>query len=168
MLNRIFVGSLGLGYIESEKQYFKGAYGTIFASKYEIIEELGKGGKGAVYRVFDRKIEEEVALKLLKPEIAADRKTIECFKNELKFARKIAHRNVCKMYDLDEEEGRFFITMEYVPGEDLSSTDQSRRNSGPNSTSTQTFQKISSSKGFSFLWPFPSEFSFSGKILLRH
>ncbi len=76
---------------------------------------------GKVFRVEDKKIKEEVALKLIKPEIAADKKTIERFSNELKFARKIAHRNVCKMYDLGEEEGTYYITMEYVPGEDLKS-----------------------------------------------
>jgi serine/threonine protein kinase/predicted Zn-dependent protease len=95
--------------------------GTTFASRYEIIEELGEGGMGKVYRVEDKKIKEEVALKLIRPEIASDKKTIERFSNELKMARKIAHRNVCKMYDLSEEEGMHFITMEYVPGEDLKS-----------------------------------------------
>jgi serine/threonine-protein kinase len=93
--------------------------GTTFAGRYEIIEELGKGGMGKVYRVEDKKIGEEVALKLIKPEIASDKKTIERFSNELKMARKIAHRNVCKMYDLGEENGTHYITMEYVPGEDL-------------------------------------------------
>ncbi len=96
--------------------------GTTFANRYEIIEELGKGGMGKVYRVEDKKIKEEVALKLIKPEIASDKKTIERFSNELKIARKIAHRNVCKMYDLGEEKGTHYITMEYVPGEDLKST----------------------------------------------
>jgi len=95
---------------------------STFANRYEVIEELGRGGMGKVYRVFDKKIEEEVALKLLKPEISADKKTIERFRNEIKFARKIAHRNVCRMYDLSEEEGTQYITMEYVPGEDLKST----------------------------------------------
>ncbi|MFB0564435.1 MAG: protein kinase [Candidatus Aminicenantaceae bacterium] len=93
--------------------------GTTFAERYEIIEELGKGGMGKVYRVEDKKIKEEVALKLIKPEIASDKKTIERFSNELKMARKIAHRNVCKMYDLGEEKGTHYITMEYVPGENL-------------------------------------------------
>jgi serine/threonine protein kinase/Tfp pilus assembly protein PilF len=95
--------------------------GSVIADRYEVIEELGKGGMGKVFRVEDKKIKEEVALKLIKPEIAADKKTIERFSNELKFARKIAHRNVCKMYDLGEEEGTYYITMEYVPGEDLKS-----------------------------------------------
>jgi len=93
--------------------------GTIFADRYEVIEEMGTGGMGNIYRVEDRKINEEVALKLIKPEIAADKKTIARFKNELKYARKISHRNVCRMYDLSEEEGTHFITMEYVPGENL-------------------------------------------------
>jgi serine/threonine protein kinase/CheY-like chemotaxis protein/Tfp pilus assembly protein PilF len=96
--------------------------GTTIASRYEVIEELGKGGMGKVYRVLDKKVEEEVALKLLNPEIAADEKTIERFRNELKFARKISQRNVCRMYDLNEDEGTQFIIMEYVPGEDLKST----------------------------------------------
>lgn len=95
--------------------------GTTFASRYEVIEELGSGGMGKVYRVFDTKIEEEVALKLIQPEISSDKKTIERFKNELKVARKIAHRNVCKMYDLGQEEETHYITMEYVPGESLKS-----------------------------------------------
>jgi serine/threonine-protein kinase len=95
--------------------------GTIFANRYEIIEELGKGGMGKVYRVEDKKIKEEVALKLIKPEIASDKKTIERFSNELKLARKIRHENVCQMYDINEEEGTHYITMEYIAGEDLKS-----------------------------------------------
>ena len=95
--------------------------GTTFANRYEIIEELGKGGMGKVYRVEDKKIKEEVALKLIKPEIASDKKTIERFSNELKIARKIRHKNVCGMYDLDEKNGTYYIAMEYVPGEDLKS-----------------------------------------------
>jgi TolB-like protein/tRNA A-37 threonylcarbamoyl transferase component Bud32/Flp pilus assembly protein TadD len=93
--------------------------GSTFAGRYQVIEELGKGGMGRVYKVFDTKIKERVALKLIKPEVASDRETIERFSNELKFARKIAHRNICKMFDLGEAEGAHFITMEYVPGEDL-------------------------------------------------
>jgi len=93
--------------------------GSTFAGRYQIIEELGKGGMGKVYKVIDTKIKEKVALKLLRPEIASDKKTIERFSNELKFARKIRHENVCQMYDLNEEEGIHYITMEYVAGEDL-------------------------------------------------
>jgi len=95
--------------------------GSTFAGRYQVIEELGKGGMGKVYKVIDTKIKEKIALKLLKPEIAADKKTIERFSNELKFARKIRHENVCQMYDLNEEKGTLYITMEYVSGDDLKS-----------------------------------------------
>ena len=95
--------------------------GSTLANRYEIIEELGKGGMGKVYRVEDTKLKQEVALKLIKPEVAKDKKTIERFRNELKLAREIAHRNVCRMYDLNEEKGIHYITMEYVRGEDLRS-----------------------------------------------
>jgi serine/threonine protein kinase/Flp pilus assembly protein TadD len=95
--------------------------GTTFATRYEVLEELGKGGMGRVYKALDKEINEEVAIKLLKPEIASDESTVERFRNELKFARKIAHKNVCKMYHLGKEEETPYITMEYVPGEDLKS-----------------------------------------------
>lgn len=93
--------------------------GSMFAGRYQVIEELGHGGMGRVYRVLDQKLDEEVALKLIKPEIAADKETIKRFHNELRLARKIAHRNVGKMYELMEDRGTHFITMEYVPGQDL-------------------------------------------------
>jgi serine/threonine protein kinase len=93
--------------------------GSTFADRYEVIEELGKGGMGRVYKVFDKKVKEVVALKLIRPEISADRNTIERFNNELRLARKISHRHVCRVYDLGEVGPSRFITMEYVPGEDL-------------------------------------------------
>ncbi len=93
--------------------------GTTFAGRYEIIEVLGKGGMGKVYRALDKKLNEEVALKLITPEIASDKKTLARFSNELKIARKITHKNVGRMYELMEEKGTHFITMEYVPGQDL-------------------------------------------------
>jgi len=95
--------------------------GTLFADRYEIIEELGRGGMGRVYRAEDKKAKEEIAIKLIKPEIAADKKTIERFRNELTTARKIRHKNICGMYDLGEAQGSYFITMEYISGEDLKS-----------------------------------------------
>lgn len=95
--------------------------GSTFAGRYQVIEELGKGGMGRVYKVFDTKIKEKVALKLIKPEIASDKETIERFGNELRLARQISQRNVCRMFDMGEAEGAHFITMEYVHGEDLKS-----------------------------------------------
>jgi len=77
---------------------------------------------GKVYKALDKEIDGKVALKLIKPEVAADKNTIKRFRNELKMARDIAHKNVCRMYDLNKEEGSYYITMEYVSGEDLKST----------------------------------------------
>ena len=95
------------------------ARGTLFADRYEVIEELGRGGMGKVYKVFDRTVNEVVALKLIKPEIGFNEKAVERFRNELKFARKISHRHVCRLYDLGETGLVRYITMEYVEGEDL-------------------------------------------------
>ena len=105
--------------IETPAQEFK--RGSTFADRYEIIEKLGKGGMGTVYKVEDTKIGQDIALKLIKPDIASDRKTIERFRNELKTTRMISHRNVCRMFDLGDAEGTHFITMEHIPGEDLKS-----------------------------------------------
>jgi eukaryotic-like serine/threonine-protein kinase len=95
--------------------------GSTFAGRYQVIEELGHGGMGRVYKVQDSDIKEKVALKLLRPEITLDKEAVERFSNELKLARKISHRNVCRMFDLGRAEGTTFITMEFVPGEDLKS-----------------------------------------------
>jgi len=95
--------------------------GTTFARRYQVIEELGRGGMGSVYKVYDTEVREKLALKLLNPEIAADTQIIERFRNELKLARTISHRNICRMHDLGREEDAYYITMEYVPGEDLKS-----------------------------------------------
>lgn len=95
------------------------AKGSVLAGRFEVQEEIGTGGMGTVYRVMDRKINEEMALKILKPEITPSATVIERFKNELKLARRVSHKNVCRLYDLHEEAGTLFITMEYVPGENL-------------------------------------------------
>jgi len=93
--------------------------GTTFARKYQILEQIGKGGMGVVYKALDNEIKEDIAIKILKPEIAQVESIIERFRNELKIARKISHKNVCRMYDLNKEEGTYYITLEYVPGKDL-------------------------------------------------
>ena len=98
------------------------ALGSVFAGRYQVLGELGKGGMGRVYKVLDTKIHETLALKLLDPVIAAGDRMIERFKNEMILARQISHRNICRMYDLNEADGVPFITMEYVGGEDLKST----------------------------------------------
>jgi serine/threonine protein kinase/tetratricopeptide (TPR) repeat protein len=98
------------------------ATGAIFAHRYQIIEELGEGGMGKVYKVLDTVIDTRIALKLIKPGVADDQKTLERFRNELKTARDITHKNVCRMYHLGKFEDNHYITMEYVDGEDLKDT----------------------------------------------
>jgi serine/threonine-protein kinase len=93
--------------------------GKLFAGRFEMIEELGAGGMGIVYRAYDKKVGEEIALKILHPEIALDETTVDRFRNEIKLARKISHRNVCRMHELHKEGKTLFITMECVPGQDL-------------------------------------------------
>jgi serine/threonine protein kinase len=96
--------------------------GKLIAGRYQVLSTLGKGGMGEVYMVYDIKLQEDMALKLLRPEIASDPDIIQRFRNELKLARKITHRSVCRVFDFhEEEEGTPFITMEYVEGEDLKS-----------------------------------------------
>jgi tetratricopeptide (TPR) repeat protein/predicted Ser/Thr protein kinase len=93
--------------------------GMLFAHRYQVVEELGAGGMGSVFRVHDEKINEEIALKLIQPEVASDRQALERFSSELKLARQVVHRNVARMFDLNEDAGVPYITMEYVRGENL-------------------------------------------------
>jgi tetratricopeptide (TPR) repeat protein/tRNA A-37 threonylcarbamoyl transferase component Bud32 len=99
--------------------FFELETGTLFAERYQVIEKLGMGGMGRVYKVYDTKIREKIALKLLKPEITFEEKTVERFRSEIRLARRIAHKNVCRMFDWGEFSRLFYITMEYVPGENL-------------------------------------------------
>ena len=93
--------------------------GGTFAGRYQVTEELGKGGMGRVYKAYDTEIREHVALKVLNPEIASDEGVVERFRNELKLARRVSHRNVCRMFDLGRVDDTAYISMEYVSGEDL-------------------------------------------------
>jgi HAMP domain-containing protein len=101
--------------------------GQVFADRYEILGTLGKGGMGVVYRARDRQLDEVVALKLLRPEaLAADPTLIERFKQELKLARRITHRNVLRTHDFGETGGVPYISMEYIDGVTLKEVVQSR------------------------------------------
>ncbi len=93
--------------------------GSDFAGRYRILDELGRGGMGRVYKALDREISESIALKVLIPAFSADEKMVERFRNELKLARRISHKNVCRIFDLGSCEGTYFITMEFVPGDNL-------------------------------------------------
>lgn len=94
--------------------------GATFAGRYEVKEILGAGGMGVVYRAFDRELQEPVAIKTLKPEVmAGGTAALDRFKQEIRLARKIAHRNVVRTYDLGEQNGMYYLTMEYVDGTSL-------------------------------------------------
>ena len=87
--------------------------------KYELHEQLGRGGYGTVYHATDTVLEVERAVKVLHPALAADPVFIERFQKEAKTAAKLDHPNIVRVYDLDEVGGRFFLVMEYMPGGSL-------------------------------------------------
>src|SRR5712692_7239655 len=101
--------------------------GSVFDNRYEVKEILGAGGMGVVYRAFDRELGEPVAIKTLRADtVADDPVAIERFKQEIRLARRIAHRNVVRTYDLGEVNGIYYLTMEYVEGTSLKQLIQSR------------------------------------------
>src|SRR5277367_611795 len=91
------------------------------SQRYDILAEAGHGSMGNVYKARDRETGEVVALKLLKPEIASDQTMMERFKNELLFARKITHKNVCRVHEFNRIGGIAYTSMEFVEGESLRS-----------------------------------------------
>ncbi len=95
--------------------------GAILAARFRIVAPLGRGGMGEVYRADDLRLDQPVALKFLPEDVAADPSRLAQFHNEARVARTIAHRNVCRTYDIGDADGRPFLTMEYVDGEDLAS-----------------------------------------------
>ena len=101
--------------------------GAVFAGRYDIKEILGTGGMGVVYRAFDRELQEPVAIKTLRPEVLGGGSiALERFKQEIRLARRIAHRNVVRTYDLGEVNGMYYLTMEYVEGTSLKQLIDSR------------------------------------------
>ncbi|HVE55373.1 MAG TPA: serine/threonine-protein kinase, partial [Pyrinomonadaceae bacterium] len=95
--------------------------GTVLASRYRINGILGKGGMGEVYRAEDIKLSQTVALKFLPDKLEKDRDALNRFIGEVRTARAVSHANVCRVFDIGEIDGRHFISMEYVDGDDLSS-----------------------------------------------
>ena len=93
--------------------------GDVLGGRYEILQLLGEGGMGAVYKAMDRELNRPVALKLIRPELAANPSILARFKQELLLAHQVTHKNVIRIYDLGDADGVKFITMEYVEGVDL-------------------------------------------------
>ncbi|HEY8151060.1 MAG TPA: serine/threonine-protein kinase, partial [Vicinamibacteria bacterium] len=93
--------------------------GSIIARRYEILRPLGKGGMGMVYLAHDRELDEQVALKLLRSEMEDSAESGSRFRSEIRLARRVAHKNVCRIFDYGQDGSRPFITMAYVEGMDL-------------------------------------------------
>jgi serine/threonine-protein kinase len=93
--------------------------GVLFDSRYEILGPLGQGGMGVVYKARDRSLDEVVAIKILRPDFAQDPRMADRFKSEIRLARRVRHRNVCAIHDYGEDQGLFYISMEYLEGVDL-------------------------------------------------
>ena len=95
--------------------------GDILGGRYEIQKLLGMGGMGAVYKARDMEVERVVGLKVIRPDLAGDPAILARFKQELVLARQVTHKNIIRIYDLNEADGVKFITMEFIEGEDLRS-----------------------------------------------
>jgi hypothetical protein len=95
--------------------------GTIFAERYRMVGLLGKGGMGEVYRADDLKLGQPVALKFLPDHLLSDGAALARFHREVRVARQVSHKNVCRVYDIGELDGHHFLSMEFIKGEELSS-----------------------------------------------
>jgi len=95
--------------------------GDVLVGRYRIVALLGRGGMGEVYRADDLSLDQPVALKFLASAATRDQSAVTRFRNEVRIARQVSHPNVCRVYDLAEVEGDYFLSMEYVDGEDLGS-----------------------------------------------
>ena len=93
--------------------------GTVLGGRYQIQKLLGMGGMGAVYKAHDLEVDRTVGLKVIRPDLAGNPAILARFKQELVLARQVTHRNIIRIYDLNEAEGVKFITMEFIEGEDL-------------------------------------------------
>ena len=95
--------------------------GSVVADRYRVVSLLGRGGMGEVYAADDLKLGQKVALKFLPPHHGKEQSWRDQFYAEVRMARQVSHPNVCRVYDVGESEGRLFISMEFVDGEDLAS-----------------------------------------------
>jgi eukaryotic-like serine/threonine-protein kinase len=98
---------------------FRWSPGAVFAGRYEMLEELGRGGMGIVYKAVDKKLKRTVALKFLPWEWTSNPQAKERFAREAQAAAALDHPHICTVHEIDEAEGRMFISMAFVEGETL-------------------------------------------------
>jgi serine/threonine-protein kinase len=103
--------------LRASTQFIRGS--KLASGRYEILAPLGKGGMGMVYKAHDHELDETVAIKVLRTDVASDPDMIRRFRTEIRLARKVRHRNVCGIYEFGEDAGVRFIAMEYIEGVDL-------------------------------------------------
>jgi tetratricopeptide (TPR) repeat protein/predicted Ser/Thr protein kinase len=103
----------------------------VLGGRYEILQLLGEGGMGAVYKAQDRELDRPVALKLIRPELASNPSILARFKQELLLSRQVTHKNVIRIFDLGDADGVKFITMEFVEGRDLRALIQEKKKFSP-------------------------------------
>src|SRR5688572_9342173 len=87
--------------------------------RYRVMRTLGQGGMGVVYAAHDDRLDRDVAIKVVRPEIVADLVALERFRREARAAARVSHPNICALYELDEDAGQPFLVMELLQGESL-------------------------------------------------
>jgi len=123
-INRQFEKSLwwanrGLGTGNSQQMTGMINVSSALENRFQVLQELGRGGMGIVFLALDKQLKENVAIKVLSPFLSSDMESLERMRREVTAARKITHTNVIKIYDIAEANGLHYITMEYFPGENL-------------------------------------------------
>src|ERR671911_2555925 len=112
MRNNAAATGSGAGWLSSSDAISHGRFapGTILADRYRIVGLLGKGGMGEVYRADDLKLSQPVALKFLPDRYLSDGAALARFHREVRVARQVTHRNVCRVYDIGEIDGKHFLS----------------------------------------------------------
>jgi serine/threonine protein kinase len=95
------------------------AEGRLIANRYEVLDVRGRGGMGVIFRARDRELEEIVAVKTLRPDVAGRRDMVQRLRSEIKLARRVRHRNVCAIHEFGEDGGLVFVVMDFIDGQNV-------------------------------------------------